>query len=89
MKRKKAVKKCRWCGVETKRHCGICLNCADARDEYNKRIDAGKAVYVPPEQRPGHRLYERKLRPRTKRQLAVTDRLISANKAKQMAQETI
>lgn len=46
--KRKAVKKCRWCGVESKRRCGICLNCADARDELNKRIDAGKVVYVPP-----------------------------------------
>lgn len=87
--KRKAVKKCRWCGVESNRRCGICLNCADARDELNKRIDAGKAVYVPPERRPGHRFYKRRGRPRTEKQIAAANRLKLANKAKQTAQEMI
>lgn len=52
---------CRWkCGRKTERRCGICVQCCDARDERNRRIDAGTAPYVPPTERPGHRLYERK-----------------------------
>ena len=47
----------------TDRRCGICLECCNARDEMNKRIDAGLEAYIPPDKRPGHRFYkgERKL----------------------------
>lgn len=58
--RKKPVKRCRWCKAETDRRCGICLMCCEVRDRQNRLIDAGKAAYVPPEQRPGHRFYRRK-----------------------------
>ena len=42
----------------TDRICGICLDCCNARDERDKRIDAGLEVYVPPDKRPGHRFYK-------------------------------
>ena len=51
-------RRCRWkCGQMTDRRCGICLLCCNARDERNRRIDAGLESYVPPQDRPGHRLY--------------------------------
>ena len=51
---------CSWhCGRLTDRICGICLQCCNERDETNRQIDAGAAVYVPPEKRPGHRFYNR------------------------------
>ncbi|TMA97495.1 MAG: hypothetical protein E6J74_05000 [Deltaproteobacteria bacterium] len=53
------VKLFRWkCGRKTDRRCGICLHCCDERDERNRRIDAGVKAYVPPQDRPGHRLYK-------------------------------
>ena len=52
-------KPCIWnCGRLTDRHCRICLDCCNARDEVNKRIDAGLEAYVPPDKRPGHRFYK-------------------------------
>jgi len=51
---------CRWCKTPTVRHCGICQQCIERRDAYDKLIDEGKAPYIPPEKRPGHRFYERK-----------------------------
>ena len=42
----------------TDRICGICLDCCNARDERDKRIDAGLEAYVPPDKRPGHRFYK-------------------------------
>ena len=42
----------------TDRHCRICLECCNARDEMNKRIDAGLEAYVPPDKRPRHRFYK-------------------------------
>ena len=65
-------KPCRWkCGRRTDRRCGICLDCCDARDQRNKRIDAELEAYVPPSKRPEHRLYEGKpKRPVTDKQRA-------------------
>jgi len=57
---KKKVKLCRWCGLATKRRSGICLDCCEKRDAYDKLIDEGKAPYIPPEERPNHRFYKRK-----------------------------
>ena len=52
-------KPCAWkCGRLTERRCRICLECCNARDELDKRIDAGLAKYIPPDQRPGHRFYK-------------------------------
>lgn len=50
---------CRWCRgpLGDHRPSGICLSCCDARDERNRQISAGLIPYVPPDQRPGHRLY--------------------------------
>jgi len=51
---------CAWgCGQKTARHCGICLECCEARDKLDRDIDAGRAKYIPPNERPGHRFYER------------------------------
>lgn len=69
-------KPCRWrCGRTTDRRCGICLACCDARDERNKRIDQELEPYVPPQDRPGHRLYERKQGERTDKQRASITKL--------------
>ena len=57
MGKPKQPKRCRWCNRETSRHCGICLACCDKRDEKNRQISAGLIPYVPPELRPGHRLF--------------------------------
>jgi len=67
MKRQKP-KLCRWCGLVTKRHCGICLDCCEKRDAYDKLIDSGKAPYVPPTERQGHRFYVRARRKPTEAQ---------------------
>lgn len=71
---KKAPKKCRWCKAFTDRRCGICLPCCDARDEYDRKIDAGLAPYIPPEEIPGHRFYKRK-HERSIKQIESTRRL--------------
>lgn len=70
-------KLCRWkCGRRTDRRCGICIQCITARDERNRRIDAGIEAYVPPAKRPGHRLYEGKVsKPRSAKQIAALARL--------------
>ena len=53
------LKLCAWkCGRKTDRRCGVCLECCNARDEMNKRIDAGLEAYVPPDKRPGNRFYK-------------------------------
>jgi len=65
---KKKVKFCRWCGLVTKRRCGICLDCWDKSEAYDKLIDAGKAPYIPPTERPNHRFYVRARREPTERQ---------------------
>ena len=55
----KSLKRCRWkCGRMTDRICGICLDCCNARDERDRQIDSDLASYIPPEQRPGHRLLQ-------------------------------
>jgi len=58
--KKRQPKLCRWCGLVTNRHCGICLDCCEKRDAHDKLIDEGKAKYIPPTERPRHRFYERK-----------------------------
>jgi hypothetical protein len=50
-------KRCRWCNRETTRHCGVCLLCCDKRDERNRQLDADWTKYIPPDLRPGHRLF--------------------------------
>jgi hypothetical protein len=46
---------CRWnCGRKTDRRCGVCLFCCDKRD----RQFASGVPYVPPSERPRHRLYK-------------------------------
>jgi len=48
---------CRWnCGRMTDRICRICLECCNERD---RQIAAGEP-YIPPDERLGHRFYERK-----------------------------
>lgn len=55
-------KLCLWkCGRKTARICRICVQCCEARDRLYQDIDDGKAVYVPPDKRPGHRFYKRKV----------------------------
>ena len=60
-RRAKSAIPCRWkCGrTAPDRASGICLECCDARDARDKRIDAGLEAYTPPSLRPGHRLFER------------------------------
>jgi hypothetical protein len=61
---------CRWnCGRKTERRCGVCIQCCDARDDKNRQIDAGKMPYIPPNERPWHRFYERKQISATKREV--------------------
>ena len=57
MSEPKSPKRCRWCSRETARHCGICLACCDKRDERNRQLDVDWTKYVPPDLRPGHRLF--------------------------------
>lgn len=80
---------CSWkCGRTTNRICGICLNCCNERDERNRRIDAGLEAYVPPQDRPGHRFYERKNKERvvTDAQKAALATARAAKSLKQMPQ---
>ena len=85
--KKKPELKCSWgCGASVVgRRCRICVACIDKRDAKNAAIDAGKAVYVPPQDRPGHRFYERRAKmkgkPRSKAQLAATERMRARRKA--------
>lgn len=62
------TKRCRWCKEPNTRRCGVCLVCCNQRDEKNRQIDAGTALYVPPTERIGHRFYERKQVPRSEAQ---------------------
>lgn len=83
---------CSWkCGRKTARHCGTCIHCCNARDERNRRIDAGLEAYVPPQDRPGHRLYERKNKERvpTEAQTAALTRARAAKSLKQMPQAEV
>ena len=50
-------RRCHWCGRLTNRICGVCLECCNERD----RQIAGGIPYIPPDKRPGHRFYERKI----------------------------
>lgn len=79
------LKLCAWkCGRKTDRRCGICLECCNARDEMNKRIDAGLEAYVPPDKRPGHRFYKPQgVKPRADMQ---RDALTQARMAKSLKQ---
>jgi len=73
---------CRWCRkplVELRRT-GICQDCTDKRDERNRQITAGEIPYVPPDQRPGHRFFTRKGKPKTDRQIAAIERARVARK---------
>ena len=51
---------CLWCDQRTDRLCGICLDCCRRRDAYDKAIDEGKSRYIPPTERPNHRLFGHK-----------------------------
>jgi len=76
---------CRWnCGRRTDRRCGICLECCNERDERNRRIDAGLESYVPPQDRPGHRFYDRKRVKRTDNQRKALTAARAVKSLKQM-----
>lgn len=74
MPKPKKPKICRWCHKpQATNRVSICSPCLVARDEKNKRIDReGIKSYVPPQERPGHRLYEGPIgkRPRSEKQIA-------------------
>lgn len=75
------LKLCRWkCGNKTERRCGICLACCNRRDETNRQIDAGLIAYVPPQDRPGHRFFEKKKLVRSPAQVESGRRLGQARK---------
>jgi hypothetical protein len=75
------IKLCRWkCGRKTDRRCGICLHCCDERDERDRRIDAGVEPYVPPQDRLGHRFYERKVLSESKKAALTKARAIKQAK---------
>ena len=74
------TKLCRWCKTPTVRHSGICQQCTDRRDAYDKLIDEGKAKYIPPTERPGHRFYERMRREPTEAQKAVRNAFVLRKK---------
>lgn len=80
---------CRWkCGRKTDRRCRICLQCCTERDELHARIHAGLAKYIPPQDRPGHRFYERKVAPRSEAQKAAAMRLGNASRLKSKGKGT-
>jgi len=70
------VKFCRWkCGGPTANRTGICNNCWKASVDRHRQIDAGVIAYVPPQDRPGHRLYKRRRVKRTAEQEASLTRV--------------
>jgi len=78
-------RKCAWCGKPRDRVCRICLPCCDARDAKNALIDEGKAPYVPPHLRPGHRLYQAPERKEARKVAAAKAQ--ATKKARQASQE--
>jgi hypothetical protein len=63
---------CRWnCSRKTDRRCGICIYCCDERDQQF----ASGAPYVPPSERPGHRLYKGNKKQRSESQRLAVQKL--------------
>lgn len=83
----KYQKHCRWCKAETDARSGICILCCAERDRHDKAIDAGTEKYVLPENRPGHRFYERKRVPRTEAQKAAAKQLGNRARAAKLDKE--